>query len=347
LLPVLLLAGCALDEPTFSDVEQFAKKQPGDCPTYGCGTNSPELDGHVAVEIHELGAVTPDDLRLVDFGRMEGTTWTSYRPDVLYGQLYARHKQTNAVILKDAQLAGTKFIIEHARTAERFVITVVRVEETPMWAQAPYAGRYSRSYELAYTSDLDPKRRNVCARPLGADPMGADMAVLFDADRISRDDLAVYAEEKDYFTIGCAGSALAKMHLTGHTKAGSSIIGRTSTLDERTAFLKMLSADYCGTGESYTVAGTRLHYRDRYGYMDTAQVGEVIEAMWGPRGAICTNTPRVEFSPSIASDKVFGADIQQELADFGCVLPRPCDPKTFEGLKHPYDVAYVMSTNHY
>ncbi len=346
-LPLLLLAACALDEPSVSETELEIKKLPGNCPTYDCGGNSAGLEGRVVTAIHEKGLTTPEGMRLVDFGRYVGTKWRSSRADVLNAELLARDKDTNAITEYGTDIVGFMFIVEDTTTTNRYYITVVRAEKTSMWAQYPNPGRKSWNYELSYTSEKNPQDpQNVCMRPPSADPMDPQMTVLFDDDRVVQDDIRFGPEEADWFTFGCSGSALAKQHLSGHTKAGSQILGVTTTLKERTAFLKMLTSDICGAGTPYTVAGTRLHYRDHHGFMSTVKVGEQVEGVWGERGAICMGTPRVEFNPTPLSIATFGPDIKDELNQFGCELPRPCAPADYE-TKYPYGDGLVLSTNYY
>jgi ADYC domain len=105
-----------------------------------------------------------------------------------------------------------------------------------------------------------------------------------------------------WFNLACAGAVPAKMHLLRHTKAGSnSGAGKTTSTKQRTAMLKMMTADYCGNGKAYTADNTPLRYKDArewYTYTDDpfvpgnpATYGK-IEAVWGPDGALCLNDPR-------------------------------------------------------
>jgi ADYC domain len=56
------------------------------------------------------------------------------------------------------------------------------------------------------------------------------------------------------------------MHLMRHTNAGALTadghIAYPTTTAQRQAMLKMLTADYCGTGRSFTVDGQALKYGD-------------------------------------------------------------------------------------
>jgi len=104
--------------------------------------------------------------------------------------------------------------------------------------------------------------------------------------------------------LACNGSAASKMHLWRHTYAGAfddrgNPVYMTN-LDQRTALLKAITADYCGGGlPEFTVTGTPLAFatamepatfpRPRLTLPPTA----TLEALWGPAGAHCLDNPRI------------------------------------------------------
>jgi hypothetical protein len=102
------------------------------------------------------------------------------------------------------------------------------------------------------------------------------------------------------FNLACIGTAMAKLHLLRHTEVNN-YVGYPTSFQQRTAMLKMLNADYCGDGQSFTVDGHPLRWQDSTGYMQpplnldtTISAPEItsIEAIWGPAGAQCLNVPR-------------------------------------------------------
>jgi hypothetical protein len=111
-----------------------------------------------------------------------------------------------------------------------------------------------------------------------------------------------------WFNLACAGTAVAKMHLLRHTRAGSITTGSTSAkretkVHQRTAMLKAITGDYCGDGTSWTADGTPLQWTDSQGWFPRPPIGPpldlpalakqgLIEGVWGPDGAICLNNPR-------------------------------------------------------
>jgi hypothetical protein len=104
------------------------------------------------------------------------------------------------------------------------------------------------------------------------------------------------------FNLACAGTAMAKLHLTRHTWASNYSGAYPTDLGQRTAMLKMITADYCGTGFSFTVDGHPLRWMDSTTWprpainVDTTVPPKDIvsvEAIWGPTGAVCLDVPRL------------------------------------------------------
>jgi hypothetical protein len=67
---------------------------------------------------------------------------------------------------------------------------------------------------------------------------------------------------------------------------------RQASPAERQATLRMVTADYCGTGHSFTVNGTPVAWRDAAGLVEPIGKENVIEALWDADGAICLTKPR-------------------------------------------------------
>jgi hypothetical protein len=174
----------------------------------------------------------------------------------------------------------------------------------------------------------------VCGVNVEQDGMADFSAVLVDDENISKEKLRVYAVDTNdpaqagSFLIGCAGHAIAKQHLTGHTKAASHYLLWTTTINQRTANLKMLTGDYCGNGTPFTVAGEKIKWQDEWGYYNTVNdpsyipMTKVLEARWDENGAICMNMPRVDYN----------YDSNNELAQ-----PYFPEPDRAEGLMDPDD----------
>ncbi len=89
-------------------------------------------------------------------------------------------------------------------------------------------------------------------------------------------------------TIACVGEAAAKMKLFDFHPHGN----RQASVAERQATLRMVTADYCGNGHSFTVNGTQVAWRDAAGQVEPMVKENVLEALWDENGAICLNKPR-------------------------------------------------------
>jgi hypothetical protein len=106
--------------------------------------------------------------------------------------------------------------------------------------------------------------------------------------------------------LACNGSAATKLHLWRHTYAGGFDTSGAPTymMDplQRTALLKAITADYCGTGSpQFTVTGTPLVFAtaaEPSAFPFPAPVGGIqwIEAEWTNNGAACLNEPRLKAS---------------------------------------------------
>ena len=349
LVGLVVVSGCVVEGDALSEIEQSARRSPGDdCPTWGCGGNSPVVAGMDLWEADETGRVRNDaGFRITDFRKLVGATWVSYRADVLDGILTARSLATGAVVYSGTQLVGARFTLVNDTTGGTYFLEVAEVGFTRFWT-TPFD---AFTYKLRWWSASQPKHMNVCKDPgPGVDPNGgttinAFHAVLFDDDKFDADALQVTGERRDWFNIGCAGSALAKQFLTGNAKAAAATLGYTTTISQRTAHLKMLAADYCGMGDAFTVYGTDLSWEGASGQFSTVVPGQAVEALWTETGARCVNTPRIIASPSAASAAAFPNGLAAYLDEFGCQLPPRCSTATYTA-PFAFGMSDWVSTNY-
>jgi hypothetical protein len=135
-------------------------------------------------------------------------------------------------------------------------------------------------------------------------------AVVFEGDRYHQNTLAVSNSDTalldTWFNVACAGSLPSKMFLI--RQAAASALDPTGpggalavpSLQVRQAFVDLWAASYCGDGFSFTETGHPIRIRDRANTMRVDfHVGfddgdyRSVEAVWGPRGALCLNQPRI------------------------------------------------------
>jgi len=93
--------------------------------------------------------------------------------------------------------------------------------------------------------------------------------------------------------IGCTAGAVGKASLWGYRPDYGNLPGAqgTDTLDAFVASVRMIRADYCGNGQSWTLPGTGVYVKDHMG-INWGQ-GADDEAIWGMDGALCLENPRV------------------------------------------------------
>jgi len=309
ILAVLLatpLAACIVEpidgvEPTFETADESAALN--SCPKWGCGANAASMGaGIVFHELDASGRLANDvDVKITSFTSAAGAPLTlKIVEDELQGV------ERNGVIRRGRALNGSIIRLEHPRA--RFSLRIDDVSETEYWVgirpDVP-------TYLFRYREDGARDRWFPLCEGLG---LGNDhqwdgiqqIALVFRGDRYDATRKLVTATGAAvgaWFNIACAGTTPAKLHLLRHTEAGSDATHQTTVL-QRQAMLKMLTADYCGRGTSFTVDGHPLKYMDATGWytFDPRQVRSM-ESIWSPWGAVCLDTPRREgIVPTIRTD---------------------------------------------
>lgn len=312
---VALVAGCmngGIDEPATGGVEQHFGGGSGNCTEWMCGTNSPEIDGlgfwdlNLPKDLNTPGKPNKAGFQLVWFVKNS----VKYLPNVFQGQLTASNKKTT---LRGKDLIdGSLVLINKTKFPGIFFdIRVTEVDHATSWAQP---ARPLESYKLDWSEiptpvpppGSDKQKKNVCNNPPSRDNRGetGDMNIfhilLFEGDRIEAEPKLDTDVDNTWFNLGCAGSALAKMALTGHTEAALNLGSFNTTLDQRQAILKMFAADYCGDGHPFTVAGQPLSWADDAGTLKLAAVPLKREARWYEKGAACLDDARIDVNPTPA-----------------------------------------------
>jgi ADYC domain len=327
---VVLGVGCVngdVDEPAAGVIQQDVI----DCDEFMCGTNSPQIAQFGFWELNlppALGvAGAPNNAGVQVLGFRKGTDL--YLPKVDRGRLLASRPLTvppYTAWLSGSALVDGYFLLRVG--GKIFELKVSEVGSVASWAQ-PASGSphvMLESYKLDWgelVSGNVERFQNVCKHPPGReDPESLGMTgqfafhtLLFEGDRIDAIGKRDTGIDRSWFNLGCAGSALAKMALTGHTEAASDARTFITTLAERQTMLKMLAADYCGDGTPFTVGGQPLNWEDDHGTMKLAALIPqpplplLREARWKETGAVCLDKPRVDVHPTVTSTQVFGTNL--------------------------------------
>lgn len=280
------------------------------CNSSFCGGNSPEVAHYPIHELNLDGTVSPEekwkylgmsqngvvydlvvyDSRLYAFGR--GGALKDY--DLLGALLYVQHgTQQYAIVIDRVDPYGTTEVVEPYSWLEVYGLNWAHVGAN----QLP--GPISAGYE-GPLPELEPDVYAVCPDPTapGREPWDESYwmppwgALVFEGDRISAKKLTVAAAADDrWFNIGCSAHTLNKLRLTRSTMHTAKDWAQVQ------ATLKMLSADYCNHGVSYTVAGEPLLWRNDQGFgFWNGNYPTSLEARWSPYGALCLGEPRLAYT---------------------------------------------------
>lgn len=112
-----------------------------------------------------------------------------------------------------------------------------------------------------------------------------------------RHDAQAFGASEVRVSYSCTSGALAKCVVFGYAPW-------TVGADLHQACTRMVRADYCGSGTSYTKDGTLIDMFDPRGVQSPAnEAGFAFEAAWGPDGAVCANRPRFD-ARTVEGDRV-------------------------------------------
>ncbi|MCA9674158.1 MAG: hypothetical protein H6708_22005 [Kofleriaceae bacterium] len=308
------------------------------CPSWGCGTNSPVIGPWNFHELDVDGEANAAGLKLVAMV-LNGN---AYRPEVVGAELIGHSLDEQSYPSRyGVDLAGATLRVEAPDGT--YDIRIAAVEYvTRYWVGSP---DLNYTYELEYTGPDQMDYQPVCHNPpvrSGAFPHALG-ALLFTGDRYDAARKLVISSEPDetrgWFNIACAGSALGKLHLNRHTTAGSTSDDK-STREQRQSMLKMFVSDVCGTGRPFTHAGEPLHYENADGWMTLDGTEASYEALWDADGALCLDEHRLEADPDYPDIR---KQIDEECELVGHEL-RPCDE--LDGFPDAWQkLAYLLSAN--
>lgn len=287
LLASLLFTVVGCDEASTheDDAELRAGTVTSGCSTWRCGYNAARINGESLTELHEGGAANPDGVKIVGF--VSPLNLLGYKVSVVNDRFIAKGPLGT---LQGAALLGSTILI---RLGSGVVVPVVIAgsESLPSWADgaAPVI-----AYTLVYADLNNPTgKSNVCSGTL-VDPL-TSAVTLIGGETYDEATKTVQPGRAGWFTLACAGSAAAKLKLMNYSpSADFDGNGHPSTALQRQATLKMITADYCGDGVSFTATGTPLYWENAQGTVAPelgAELGD-FEAAWGPGGALCLDAPR-------------------------------------------------------
>jgi hypothetical protein len=251
----------------------------------GCGANcgignSPDVDDFGIPELHLDGQANDDGVSLNGVVDPQGALYTL---DVV-GERFVATNAQGVVVASHGALVGWELSLSVPGDSDRRVEIHAYDPYIPSWASG---GAMLTGYALAYEvegGDL----ANVC--PISGFNPNDVSVTLIAGETYDRDDITVIPSMSRWITIACRDEAAYKMKRLNYGPNGNT----PTTAAQRQATLKMITADYCGTGVPYTVQGTAVYWRNASGTVDNRPQFNAapLEARWTENGASCINSPR-------------------------------------------------------
>lgn len=309
------LAACQIDESLDPGIDQEFRTTYAATSGYGCqGCNSPVLNDAAINDLDLSGAPGASGVRLL--GIIDPITQDLW--DVEVDPVRHELRVWDGHWIAGPSLVGWELLLEDA-SLDRYKLEISHVASVPTWSNLSIPDEVVYSFEYA----LDGIRKPICP----TEDVDDQFVTIIAGETYDRESITVNPADPAKFTLACAKEAVFKMKMLGYFP--NSPVGDSPA--ERQATLKMLTADYCGTGYEFTAPGTPVNWLNKFGSVLpqwSAPKAEDLEAIWGPDGAICVNTYRT------ASLREDGGDFEDIFAVCGDQAPKLCDP---ELLATPHD----------
>jgi hypothetical protein len=306
-----------------------------------CGANGGWLGQGVAFRtLHLDGSANPQDLRITAFRTGHNVpAELDVDRDVVIGKTMAetlRADQAAGIAkLKGSTLTLERKIPGQSDDPRQYTLTIHDIQQHAFLAQPPCPeGQTCELNQVTvYTFTAvasDGCEVEVC-KP-GLDPDHQDglsgRAVIFRGDLYGEPGQLVKRVEPAgtgdgaKINFACLGTSLSKLHLLRHTVASRTDNIDPPSVDQEEALLRLLRADYCGTGTSFTQDELQIRIGVRSPAPQPTQESRFrlddavsLDALWNKDGAMCIGTPR--WAPL--------AEIQTECAGAGGAIPLCAD----------------------
>ncbi|WP_434420133.1 ADYC domain-containing protein [Nannocystis pusilla] len=280
-LLLLSLAPLGCGEPGGEAREQVFRGDPVPCPK--CQFNAAQVNGSAISALDLTGAPNEQGVAVLQILDPEGHPYT-------LGVHVDREEELAAyddgvLVAHGEDLVGWVILVDVEGSFQRVVISAR--EEEPSWA--------SDAETIAlYALDVldDQGGHNVCP---GHKP-GVPAVTLLHGETYDQEFKEVDFVGEQWLTLACRDEAMYKVKRMGYGPNGNQGYDRQpATVAQRTAALKMVTADYCGTGHSFTESHTQVLWNNRAMTVkiDSLLQYVAVEAFWDEHGARCLDKPRL------------------------------------------------------
>ena len=309
LILVVLAVGCA-------GVPEDTVVLQGNCPPSLCSLNSQEVARNGMHEANLFGEIDENKISLETGGsnkRPRAQIWDAgeraWDLHVEHSRLFGVDPSSGAVLKGDGLIGAQLHVLQSGSPIYHIRIDGVRTITMPIGAPDPL-----EVYTMVWVPQNSSVEGELCEVPdrpfddiKDQDQlwgMRRNETLVFRGDRINGTRKTMSQNEDwdpNWFNFGCAGRTLAKMKLLRKTQEDG-----TQNWQARQAALKMLAADYCGTGQSFTRTGTRVEFKDG-DLIDYVYTPTVVEARWDENGARCLSNPRRQNFVPYIFDYIYAA----------------------------------------
>ncbi len=302
LLPLALSLAACIDEENDPGALEFRTTSGGGC--IGCSSNSPRFNDYGIPHFSLASLPNNDDVILRG---IISPTGVYHRLDAANDELIVRNSQ-NQIVATGSALIGWKIWFEQGDGESVYVRIYGYRPDIASWATAAAA---ISGYALGYVPTEGGDPVNVC--PESGFNVNDVSVTVITGETYDNDLKVVNPGMTGWVTLACRSEAVYKMKLMNYGPNDAFNGGSApATFKQRQATLKMFTADYCGTGKSYTEQGTPVTWNNASGTVNTYPkfyLGPPLlrEARFNESGATCLSNPRIV-----------------PLADVECALPS-CD----------------------
>lgn len=264
----MMASGCdAVDDAGQADVG--IKLRPGNGGSGGVYLNTSAIGNHMFSELDLTGALHDGvvlDAVAVKIGESLLTLDSVAAQD---GELQG--------LLGDEVFAGEQLV------GSVWTLTIVAgLEETPatMWISAANQDGDGVWHYVFQHEDAQGKPADLCAPDLDGSPAAVPLKDIT-VDPATGD----MAARPDTLYLACTSGAVGKAISWGYAQW-------ERTIPEFEGLVRLVRADYCGDGVSWTLPGSALQVLDLWGINGFVDASAHTEAVWGPDGALCLGERR-------------------------------------------------------
>lgn len=291
-LSIVAAIGACDPAPELADDLEFRETGWG-CAT--CQTNSPRVNDAPIAQVRLSGAENDQGVRMLGL-----------RPTA-NGPLHAVTTDDNedlvavlngVTVTSGAGLVGWELVFEYKSTTH---VAHISAHNNNILSFTD-AGRPMSAYAINFPIPQSTQLQNICPTYLN-DPLFPVVTVIR-GETYDTEKKLVDSVDPDWITFACADEAAYKTKRLGY--GPMSAFGPSTPavgIAERNATLKMITADYCGTGVSFTEQGQPLWVEDVSDLVNVPPgVDNWSEAVWTADGALCLDTPRFAERSDVIAD---------------------------------------------